>query len=330
MMKNNTRSDLISVIIPVYNVSKYLDKCLGSICGQTYKNIEIIAVNDGSTDDSLAKLEQWKSRDERVILINKQNGGLSSARNAGIDIATGKYITFIDGDDFVDERLIEELHEIITKYDKKISICNRYYYFEDGTKKLRFKDDGLITSMSRKESFINLLNMINFDMSAWGKMYDRSLFSNIRFPEGKLCEDYYIMYQLFSKSDGIAYTSAPLVYYLQQRKGSITRKSTIIYDYVYACEKQMNYICENCKELASYAKSAYCLSYYTVYNKALMNNASIDRRFLKDMKTVTKENWRCVASNQYISKTRKAQIIVFRFARILYRPLLKIYKSKEM
>ena len=323
-------NDLISVIIPVYNVSKYLNKCLESICSQTYNNLEIITINDGSTDDSLSILKEWKKKDKRIIVVDKKNGGLSSARNAGIEKATGKYIMFIDSDDFADKKLVESLYKNIIKYNKKISICNRYYYYEDGTKKLRFKDNDTTINLDQKQAFINLINFIDFDMSAWGKLYDINLFNDIRFPEGKLCEDYYIMYKLFDKSDGVVYSSSPLIYYLQQRKGSITKKNTINYDYIYACKNQMDFICENYTELSEYAKSSYCLSYFTVFNKVLINGGNIEKDFIKEMKNVIKEYHKYVKKNKYISKSRKIQIYIFRYLRILYFPLLKFYKKWEV
>lgn len=101
--------DLISVIIPIYNVEKYLDKCIETVINQTYSNLEIILVDDGSTDLSGKKCDEWKKKDKRIIVVHKENGGLSSARNAGIDIATGKYISFIDSDDFVESQIFEVL-----------------------------------------------------------------------------------------------------------------------------------------------------------------------------------------------------------------------------
>ena len=320
--------DLISIIIPVYNVSNYLDKCLESICNQTYQNIEIITVNDGSKDDSLNILKKWKKKDSRITIIDKENGGLSSARNAGIEKATGKYIMFIDSDDFADKKFIEILYTNLKKYNKKISICNRYYYYEDGKKYLRFKDNNSIINMDLEEAFLNLLNFINFDMSAWAKLYARELFNDIRFPEKKLSEDYYIMYKLFDKTDGVVYTSKPLLYYLQQRKGSITRNNKIIYDYIIASKKQMEFICNKYEKLSLYAKSAYCLSYFTVYNKLILNGGKADKKFIKEMKRCVKKYYTFVKNNKYINKSRKIQIIIFKYLNIIYNPILKIYMKK--
>lgn len=115
--------DLVSVVIPIYNVEKYLRKCIETVIDQTYTNIEIILVNDGSTDNSLQICNQFKEKDKRIKVINKKNGGLSDARNVGIKNAQGKYICFIDSDDFISEKYIEELHNLIVENKAQIAVC---------------------------------------------------------------------------------------------------------------------------------------------------------------------------------------------------------------
>ena len=116
--------DLISVVVPIYNVEKYLKTCIETIIKQTYKNIEIILVNDGSTDNSLQICNEFKEKEKRIKVINKKNGGLSDARNIGLKKAKGKYICFIDSDDFINEKYIEELHSLIIKNNAQIAICS--------------------------------------------------------------------------------------------------------------------------------------------------------------------------------------------------------------
>ena len=127
----------ISVIVPIYNVEKYLEKCLDTIINQTFKDIEIICVNDGSVDCSRNILEEYKNKDSRIKIVDKENGGLSSARNAGLKIATGKFISFIDSDDWVSSTFLEKLYKNITSYDTDISICAVHQFDE----KTRSNDD---------------------------------------------------------------------------------------------------------------------------------------------------------------------------------------------
>ena len=124
--------DLISVIIPVYKVEKYLDECLASVTGQTYRNLEIILVDDGSPDRCGEICDQWANKDNRIRVIHKQNGGLADARNAGIDVATGDYISFVDSDDYVDEDFLEGLYSALKKFNTKLAICNMTTFDENG------------------------------------------------------------------------------------------------------------------------------------------------------------------------------------------------------
>ena len=126
------KKNLISVILPIYNVSDYLDRCMKSVINQTYKNIEIIMVDDGSTDDSALKCDEYKEKDDRIVVFHKENGGLSDARNYGIKRASGDYITCVDSDDFVDLDYIEYLYSLITKYNVKMSICQHRVLYSNG------------------------------------------------------------------------------------------------------------------------------------------------------------------------------------------------------
>ena len=165
-------NSLISIVIPAYNVENYLDKCLESVVKQTYLNIEIIIVNDGSTDNTLNKCIKWSEIDKRIKYITQKNAGLSAARNTGIRHANGEYIMFIDSDDFVKNNMVEVLYKNLVNTKSDISICNRYYYYEsNGNIKLRYPDKNTIKVMDKLTALEQLINMTNFDMSAWCKLY---------------------------------------------------------------------------------------------------------------------------------------------------------------
>ena len=216
------QKDLISVIVPIYNVEKYLDKCVESIVNQAYSNLEIILVNDGSPDSCLEKCEEWKKKDKRIIVLNKENGGLSSARNAGIDICKGDYIVFVDSDDYIHTKMIEKLYNNLKKYDSDVSICN---YFIDNEKSIypyigKFED----FAINGNEKYDYLYNRYQvMTIIAWNKMYKREIFETLRYPDGKIHEDEYIIFDVLEKAKKISYVSEPLYYYLQ-RQGSITSK----------------------------------------------------------------------------------------------------------
>lgn len=192
---------LITLIVPVYKVEPYLKRCLDSIINQTYKNLEIILVDDGSPDNCGIICDEYASKDKRIKVIHKENGGLSSARNTGLDIAQGEYISFIDSDDTISIDMIEYLYKLLNKNDADISIC--LHTIVRGSKRwISYKKikEGVITG---KECIKKLLYNDGVDTSAWAKLYKRTLFNKIRYPNGKLFEDIATTYKLFIKATSI-------------------------------------------------------------------------------------------------------------------------------
>ncbi len=213
----------VSVIIPVYNVETYLEKCVESVLNQTFRDMEIIVVNDGSTDNSRKILEEIKSKDDRIIIFDKKNEGLSSARNAGIDMAKGEYLAFIDSDDWVDERYIEKMYHICVQYDCDIVQCSYMDVF-DNVFQLAANSEAFISTPSfytGKEFSYAMYTLLSWRCNlTWNKLYKKSLFGNIRFPHGKIHEDEFTIYKLIWKSKKIASISDKLYYY-RRREGSI-------------------------------------------------------------------------------------------------------------
>ncbi|MBO5468256.1 MAG: glycosyltransferase [Lachnospiraceae bacterium] len=214
--------ELISVIVPIYNVEKYLDVCLESIINQTYSNLEIILVDDGSTDNSLYICNEYAQKDKRIKVIHKKNGGLSSARNVGIDVAKGKYIGFVDGDDYIHKELYRRLVDACQRYRVAISICHAVV-FQDGKEPIQtsgyIKNDYVTDDM--KLIFSNTLNM---SQSVCNKLFLRELFSNLIFPEGRVVEDGYILYDLLYKAKKVAYVAIGGYYYRRRPDSIMSRK----------------------------------------------------------------------------------------------------------
>lgn len=163
-------NDLISIVVPVYNVENYLDRCVKSIIAQVYTNIEIILVDDGSSDNSGKICEKWKEKDKRIIVIHKKNGGLSSARNAGIEIAKGKYIAFVDSDDYISKNMYSELYRVLKQNNSDIAICGRKYVWDNGKRYCRYHYDKRIENYSSKEAIREMNSFRKFDMAAWDKL----------------------------------------------------------------------------------------------------------------------------------------------------------------
>ena len=215
------KNDLISIVVPIYNVEKYLNRCIDSIINQTYKNIEIILVDDGSIDNSKMICDEYSNLDNRIVVIHKENGGLSSARNTGIDIAKGKYITFIDSDDFIELDYIEYLYSLILKYDTYISVCKHNVFYNDDYKKPLINN--IDYKISKEELLKDILYGKNYSVSACGKLYLKDLFKDIRYPIGKLFEDNDTTYKLIDKVSYIAIGFESKYNYML-RNDSITRK----------------------------------------------------------------------------------------------------------
>lgn len=319
-------NDLISLIVPVYNVEKYLDKCLETITSQTYSNIEIILIDDGSTDLSGEKCDKWGQKDNRVRVIHKKNGGLSSARNAGIDIAKGKYISFIDSDDYIDTNMIETLLNIINNYKAEIAICNRYYVFENEKKYIRYDDKITDLVMNSENAIFELNNFKYFDMSAWAKIYDKRLFEDIRFPVDKLSEDYYIMYLLLDKATNIVYHSKPLYYYVQ-RVGSISKNKKINFDFIEAAYQQMKYVEQKYPKLETCVKAAYASANMTVYNMVLKSKGKCNRSQIKQFQNEVRKYLNDILNYSEWSFIKKVQAYLFVRTINLYNLTFKLLRK---
>lgn len=314
--------DLVSIVIPVYNSEAYLKRCVDSMIDQTYTNLEIILVDDGSTDTSSQMCDALKAQDNRITVIHKENGGLSSARNAGIDIARGEYIVFVDSDDFMDTRAVEKMLAKSHQYNAEIVICNRYYYYEDGKKLLRYKiiDNDLV--MDSEEAIYELNSYKNFDMSAHCKLFKRNLFSDIHFPLGKISEDFYIMYLLFDKAEKLVYMSEPLYFYLQ-RRGSISKRSELYYDFVDAAYAQMIYIEEKYPNLKACVHAAYASANMTIYNIFVKNGGKCPKDDLFKLREAVNENYQYIGTWPLL---KRIQAYLFVKCIPLYDIMFKTYR----
>ena len=222
---------LISVIVPIYKVQDYLEECVASIVGQTYPNIEIILVDDGSPDECPQMCDVWAKKDSRIKVVHKKNGGLSSARNAGLDVANGEYICFVDSDDFICKDALQNLYNRI-KDDASVGITSGLIYrFQDGNasvfrddwlrseERVISADDFLIATMSQKSSY-----------TVWNKLYRRSLIGDTRFREGRNNEDTLFMYDLGRNvvNQNLTMVEIPqYVYYYRYREDSICTTSKV-------------------------------------------------------------------------------------------------------
>lgn len=221
---------LVSVIVPIYNVELYLARCIESIINQTYKNLEIILVNDGTKDSSLDIALDYSKKDERIKVYSKENGGLSDARNYGLDKVTGKYVIFIDSDDFVDESMVEGLLNAIE--NSEVAVCDMKYLYDDNTE--TFASGGEFVS----GNVLDKPRLIAINNSACNKMYLKTMFDDVKFPVGKYYEDLAVIPKILYKAKNIVKVDKPYYIYYQ-RSGSIAhsanKKMFDIYDAIKDC-----------------------------------------------------------------------------------------------
>lgn len=276
---------VISVIVPIYNVEKYLNRCIESIVNQTYKNLEIILVDDGSPDKCPEICDEWAKKDNRIKVIHKKNGGISTARNSGLDASTGAFIGFVDGDDIVDPQFYETLVNEAENNDADISACSFTHYSADYTKyeeqacyiknQKNFTSKELLTEFfeSCKGEWVSLCN----------KIIRSYLFSGLRFPEGRVFEDWTLAPMIYSRASKICFT--PKKYYgYVIHEGSVVRTKNLKTYYDCVCADYDHYIffkargisCFN-KKIQGFARSDFrkCIKVYSNFkeSKVLLSGA---------------------------------------------------------
>lgn len=210
---------LISVIVPIYKVEPYFDKCISSIVNQTYTNLEIILVDDGSPDQCPQMCDAWAEKDARIRVIHKENGGLSDARNAGMAVATGELMTFVDSDDWIDPDMYKHLYQRMVEDYSDIAACGVQMVWEDGT------PPRILTRMgnhvlSKEEAMQAIIEESWLKQPVWYKLYKTNLIKDILFPVGKYHEDVFWSYQAVDRANKIS-VSDHIGYYYLQRNGSI-------------------------------------------------------------------------------------------------------------
>lgn len=213
---------LISIIVPVYKVEKYLHTCVDSILKQTYENLEIILVDDGSPDNCGSLCDSYAAQDPRIRVIHKPNGGLSDARNAGLEIATGEYVGFIDSDDYIAPDMYRVLYDAITKHHADVAVCSSQNVCESETKIFPVSQGNVRVYTGNESSYALFTGAITH--FAWNKLYKRSLFSSIRFPLGKIYEDLFTTYRVLRTCHTVVHTNTALYFY-RIRNDSIMGKA---------------------------------------------------------------------------------------------------------
>lgn len=265
----------ISVIVPIYNVEKYLTKCVSSILNQTWKNLEVILVDDGSPDSSGKMCDAFAETDERIRVIHKENGGLSDARNVGIEAARGNYLLFVDSDDWIDSDMIETLYRIIQKTGADIAECSFRNVYTDRVEEETACSAKIVTG-NGIDGIEGILDWRYFKPVAWNKLYRRSVIGDIRYPIGRFHEDEFTTYQFFYAAKKLVYIDVSKYNYVRNRTGSIVASYTEKnLDICFALRERREFLKEHCvTSLEEKANNIYCWLLLNNLAQSYRNNVS--------------------------------------------------------
>ena len=324
---SNYGNELISVIVPVYNVEQYLEKCVNSIINQTYKNLEIILVDDGATDSSGNMCDELARSDNRIKVYHKENGGLSDARNYGVERATGDYIGFVDSDDYIDSEMYEKLYEAIKKENVDVAECSLKVIYP-GKIEL-FTDEKYYKVLGKTEYLEEYLTIKKIFGSVWPKLIKSDVAKKLVFPKGKLYEDTYYAYDLIEKVDRYVIMNNPYYNYLM-RENSITNAkfNPRILDLIEIVEKFHKTTYENYPGLKEAADCRKMYAYFSVLNSILLEENYRDNEYYSEILNYCQRNYISLLKNKYINHNRKLSVILIKLNIDLYRKVLMKYKKK--
>lgn len=319
----------VSIIVPVYNVEKYLKKCIDSILNQSFKDYELILVDDGSTDSSGKICDEYEKKDDRIKVIHKKNGGLSDARNMGIDASSCNFISFIDSDDYIAEDMYEVLYNNLKKEDADISVCG-YYRCLNGKKVSKFKENKYFV-VNGKEALRLVLEDKKISVEACTKIYKKSLFDNIRYPVGKLSEDAFTTPTILSKANIVVGTTEPKYYY-EIREDSITNSVFKKRDLnvIEAYEHNYNLVMEKFPDLKDQAVFRYYWAHACVLKKMVLSNGFNDFDEYNKVVSSMRKGVIEIIKNPLFSKQRKFSVVVLLFSKKLYNKLVLLNNDQNM
>ena len=319
----------VSIVIPCYNVDQYVGKCIESVLDQTYKELEIICIDDGSTDSTGNILDFYKTKDMRIRVIYQINQGLSETRNIGKDLATGEYLYYLDSDDYIEPDTIAVMLQKAIETEADIVVGGFYIEYADGIKKRNNSKD-ITLNLNSKEALGLYLYSRYINPIAWGKLYRKELLNNISYPVGKLYEDMSTTYQIIAKAHKVVFCSYPFYHYVQRKSsiGKIANKE-LNKQLEQAVDEYWDYI-SDCAEIREKAFVGRAFWHLVAYNRIICagdRDAELHDRLKDEIKLL--KTMGC----KYTSVRKKLQLLLFKFCPSLYVNLYRKYftnKSKEM
>ena len=273
--------ELISIIVPIYNIQNYLSLCLDSIINQSYRNIEIILVDDGSTDNSGKICDDYSKIDDRIKVIHKKNGGLSDARNTGLEIVTGDYIGFVDGDDFIHKDMYNIMIDQLKKCDADVSICKFKRFSNHNNRQIiqsyqfdLINNENKIRSkcVSNEEALRECLLTNNYSVSAWSKLYKRTIFDKLRYPKGLEMEDWAIIVDVLLQCNKVVLIENELYYYYKRQNSIMLGKfkdTDLLLEKIFI--RNVKLVDEYFPRLHNYVRTNLTANYFYVIDKMIQS-----------------------------------------------------------
>lgn len=311
----------ISIIVPVYNVEAYLERCVESILKQTYTNLEILLVNDGSTDKSGELCDKLALRDHRIRVIHKENGGLSDARNRGIDEASSNLIGFIDSDDYIDEDMYETLYRQMVASKADLSMCGHYDVYHQIPEKqvAEIKTWELMP----EEAIKMVMEAKILSVTAVNKLYKKALFEQLRFRIGKIAEDAFIMVDLIHQCSKVVATNEKKYYYVHRENSITTQKFSLKFlNVIEAYEQNAKIISENYPDLYDVAIMRLNWAYFYVLDRLLVDNDFKDKVLEDRLISYLKKNKKSILMDSRFTRARKMSFLALCLSRKLYLKIL--------
>ncbi len=316
----------ISVIVPIYNCEKYVSRCIESIMNQTFHDLEIILIDDGSNDKSVEICKNLEKKDSRIKLICVENGGVSRARNIGLDFAHGDFISFVDSDDYLIPEMYERMYKNLIDNKADVSICGIMDYFtkRDGSiEKVRQSCIEGFFILDGEKAMEESLKSRLFSVNPVNKLFKRKLFDSIRYPEGKISEDAFLIPSVLLNADVVIYDSFPMYHYIR-RENSITTSnfSPKDWDIVEAYERHLKITEKNFPNILKAAEFRYLWAYTYVMDRMLLSNSAVPEEDIKKAYCFIRKNILKIILNPYFSFKRKIATVILLINKRIYKNII--------
>ena len=321
-------NDLVSIIIPVYNVAQYLEKCVASVVAQTYKNIEILLIDDGSTDGKSGELsDQLALTDNRISVYHKPNGGLSDARNFGVTKSTGSYLCFIDSDDYIDTDMIETMYTNMIEDKTDLAICGMYQVYGNRIDQPQNQEHFVV---DQKEIIKMVFDSTLISINVVNRLFPRKIFEQVKFPKGKTSEDAHVILDILRLVDRVSVDLAPKYYYVH-REGSITTSSYKQSDLsvIEAYERNLQIINESFPEIKAIGEFRVYWAHFYILDKMLLTEGSVDQREKRKVIHYLRTKVLRIVKNPYVGKGRKIAAMALFFNVHFYQIFLNKYRQQR-